>query len=350
MCSAMPSPKTSLSSLIDFQSLPYAHGGPSVTGIIRSAATDFVVVEDLAFPLTGSGEHLYLRVRKIGQNTRWICKQLANRLELPLRAIGYAGIKDRHAAAEQWFSVHLPGLADPSPEELRIDGVEILEFRRHAGKLRVGALTGNRFRIVIRQLEGNLAALDESLERLRGRTVPNYFGAQRFGRDGRNLTLLTQTSPAQRPSREARSFGLSALRSALFNGFLAERLRDDSWCEMLPGEIGYCADTGKYHHADSHSDSGAPLVPTGLLWGPGQNRSTNDAFEKESAFFADYPDVTAILTEYDVRMMRRPLGMPVHDFSWIREGDVLTLDFRLTRGQFATVVLREIIDFSDASY
>jgi hypothetical protein len=52
MCSATPSRRTSLSKLINFQSLPYAHGGPPVTGIIRSSVADFIIVEDLADPLT----------------------------------------------------------------------------------------------------------------------------------------------------------------------------------------------------------------------------------------------------------------------------------------------------------
>jgi tRNA pseudouridine13 synthase len=350
MCSAMPSRKMTLSNLIDFQSLPYACGGPPVTGVIRSTATDFVVVENLAFPLTGSGEHLFLRIRKTGQNTRWVSRQLATQLDLPFRAIGYAGIKDRHAVAEQWFSVHLPGRPDPGPEEVRIEGVEILERQRHAGKLRIGALTGNRFRVVVRRLEGDLAALDDTLGKMVSGRVPNYFGAQRFGRDGQNLTLLTRLSPGEQPSREARSFGLSALRSALFNGFLAQRLREHSWDQVLPGEIGYCADTGKYHHVDGVADIEVLLEPTGLLWGPGQNRSTGMALEKESNYFAEFADVTDILTRYDVRMMRRPLAMSVADLSWNLNGDVLVLEFNLMRGQFATAVLREIVAFSDASH
>jgi hypothetical protein len=53
MSSATLSRRTSLLKLIDFQSLLYAHGGPPVTGIIRSSVADFIVVEDLADPLTG---------------------------------------------------------------------------------------------------------------------------------------------------------------------------------------------------------------------------------------------------------------------------------------------------------
>jgi tRNA pseudouridine13 synthase len=348
MCSATPSLRAPLSNLIDFQSLPYARSEPTVKGVIRISAEDFRVSEDLAFPLTGSGEHLYLRIRKTGQNTRWVGRQLANQLGLPVQAVGYAGLKDRHAIADQWFSAHLPGRADPDPGELNIDGVEILELKRHSGKLRIGALTGNRFRIVIRYLEGDIDALDTTLTRVRDASIPNYFGPQRFGRGGRNLTLLTQGPPTRKTSKAERSFGLSALRSALFNGYLAERLRDGSWGRLMPGEIGYCAATGRYHRVDSYEGPHDSLQPTGLLWGAGENQATDRALTVESEFFAGYSEVTSVLADYDVRTMRRPLGLLAQDLVGTLQDDALVLEFGLQRGQFATAVLREIVTFADA--
>jgi len=306
------------------------------------------VTEELPFSLTGAGEHLYLRVRKTGQNTRWVAKQLAGRLGLPNRAVGYAGLKDRHAVTEQWFSLHLPGRPDPEPHELDIEGVEIMARYRHAGKLRIGALAGNRFRIVVRGLSGSLSALEARLEAVRAGQVPNFFGAQRFGRDGRNLDLLTAPRSKGRRGREATSFGLSALRSALFNGYLAERIDDDSWERPLPGEILHCDATGRYRHVDKIQDGDDPAQPTGLLWGVGQNQATGEALRRESEYFAHFPDRTAILASYDVRMMRRPLGLRALELVWQLNGDVLELSFTLRRGQYATAVLREIVDFSEA--
>jgi len=348
MSSAIPKQAATPLLRTDFHSLPRALGGPPVTGVIRNSAADFIVTEDLSFRLSGAGEHLYLRIRKTGQNTRWIAKQLAGRLGLPIRAVGFAGLKDRHAVTEQWFSLYLPGRPDPESHELDIEGVELLECCRHTSKLRIGALAGNRFRIVVRGLQGSLPALETRLEAARAGRLPNFFGAQRFGRDGRNVDLLSMPVRKRSRSRDATSFGLSAIRSALFNGYLAERIDDDTWDRPLPGEILYCDSTGRYRHVDNMHDGDGSAHPTGLLWGPGQNQATSETLQREHEYFGRFPDPTALLAAYDVRMMRRPLGLRALELAWHLNGDVLELRFQLRRGQYATAVLREIVDFSES--
>jgi tRNA pseudouridine13 synthase len=354
MCSAISNrPTASVAirptdfALAGFHGLPHPWGRPSVTGRIRSSPEDFRVSEDLAFSLTGAGEHLYLRVRKSGQNTRWVAKQIARALDLPFRSVGYAGLKDRHAETEQWFSLHLPGRPDPDLDTLGVEGLQILEIRRHVAKLRIGALTGNRFRIVVRQLQGDRSECAARLERLRDHPVPNYFGPQRFGRGGQNLELLRGEGAARTLNREARSFGLSALRSALFNVWLAERIEDESWCTPLDGEIVYSEALVGYRHIERVTEADRPVQPTGLLWGVGENQATAAALVREHAFFDRYADDTGLLSEHAVRMMRRPLGMGLRDLRWDFRADRLELEFRLGRGQYATSALREIIDLGE---
>ncbi len=57
--------------------LPYAYGGPPITGRIRAEPGDFRVDEELGFEPTGAGEHAFLFVEKIGVNTEWVAKRLA---------------------------------------------------------------------------------------------------------------------------------------------------------------------------------------------------------------------------------------------------------------------------------
>jgi len=325
----------------DLESLPRSAGPAPVTGVIRRHPEDFIVEEQLAFPLTGEGEHLYLRIRKTGQNTRWVSKQLARRLSLPFKAVGFAGLKDRHAITDQWFSLHLPGQADPDWGALGIEGVEVLDAIRHSGKLRTGALSGNRFRIIVRDLEGDLDALEARLGRLKNVPVPNYFGAQRFGHDAGNLDLLFAAGDI---GRAARSFGLSAQRSALFNLWLAGRIEDGTWRIPLDGEIAYLEDEHRYRHVDK-LDAAQACVPTGLLWGCGDNQATGTALAREQAFRADFPATQHLLCEYDVRMMRRALWMRPADFGYALDrtagASMLHLQFGLHRGQYATAVIRE---------
>lgn len=326
--------------------LPRALGAPLVRGNLRSRPEDFVVDEQLAFSLSGSGEHLYLRIRKTDQNTRWVARELARCLDLPFRAVSFAGLKDRHAVTSQWFSIHLPGRPDPDTDALAIDGVEVLECTRHSAKLRTGALVGNRFRLVIRDLSGDVAGLNERLATLCEQPVPNYFGAQRFGHDGGNLDLLSE--PGSGRDRHARSFGLSALRSAMFNLWLAQRIEDGSWCVPVSGEIlSRPGETG-YVHA-SRLLAGETAAPAGLLWGAGDNQATGEALERERAFFAGFPVTCATLEDFDARMMRRPLGMRFMDLQHELCDDRLEIGFSLARGQFATTVIRELGEFTDAN-
>jgi tRNA pseudouridine13 synthase len=329
--------------------LPRAHGQPLASGLMRHQPRDFIVTEILPFPLSGAGEHLYLKIRKTGQNTRWVARQLAKHFGLSFRSIGFAGLKDRHAIAEQWFSLHFAGKPDPDLKNTGIDGVEIVDSLRHSGKLRRGMLAGNRFRITLRNLSGDLDDLQARLTTLGSEAVPNYFGAQRFGKQAGNLDLLNLPDTGRAADREARSFGLSALRSALFNGYLGERIDDDSWQRSLSGEIVYDASGRVYRHSDALTDSQARYQSTGLLWGCGENQATGPALARESEYFGRFPDVTALLAAYKVRMMRRPLSLHLPDLDWTLSGDSLQLTFTLGRGMYATVVLREIANVCEAA-
>jgi tRNA pseudouridine13 synthase len=328
--------------------LPHAYGPPQVRGLIRLESRDFCVSEKLSFDLEGEGEHLYLLVRKTGQNTRWVAKRLAERLDIPYVSVGYAGLKDRHAIAEQWFSLHLAGRADPAPASFGIDGVEVQAARRHRTKLRIGSVRANRFSITVRGLEGPIESIDRRIRLAKLGGVPNYFGAQRFGRNARNLDLLVaETSSGPRVSREARSFALSAVRSALFNAFLADRVRGESWRRCQPGEIAYDADARRFMSETSRPGD-TDGQPTGLLWGCGANQSTGTALELERRFFAGFPDSTRMLEARGLRMARRSLVLTAADLHQQRFGNRLELGFTLGRGSYATSLLREIIVCVDA--
>jgi len=310
---------------------PRAWGPPAVSGRMRVQPEDFIVSESLPFELSGAGEHLYLKLRKTGQNTRWVARQLAAAAGLKPLAVGFAGLKDRHAVTEQWFSLYLPGRPDPALPDM--PGVEILAAMRHTGKLRTGAVAGNHFRLTLRDLRGDISGLPARLEQIREQGLPNYFGSQRFGHDAANLDLLSQ--PGAWRQREARSFGLSALRSALFNGYLASRIDDGSWTRRLSGEV------------VARGDERLPA--SGLLWGVGPNHNEQLALARDEAWFGAFPATTALLEAAEVRMMRRALGVRPADLTWRSQADTLVLEFSLPKGAYATSLLREAGDFENAA-
>jgi tRNA pseudouridine13 synthase len=149
-----------------------------VRAVMKAAAADFQVVELAPEPPSGDGEHLFLRLRKCALSTLDAARWLAATYAVPETAVGYAGMKDKHAVTEQWFSVHTPLDAAALPAH---PGITLLAADRHRRKLRRGDLAGNRFRICLRDVAAPGWA--EALAVARDHGVPNYFGAQRFGRD-----------------------------------------------------------------------------------------------------------------------------------------------------------------------
>jgi tRNA pseudouridine13 synthase len=219
-------------------SLAFASGRPTVSACIRQAPEDFQVNEIPLLEPDGSGEHVWLLVRKRLENTAQVASMLAKFSGVPPRDVSYAGMKDRQALTEQWFSVQLPGKDDPDWMALNSETITVISFARHSRKLRRGALKGNAFRLVLRELEGEPAVLDERLARISKEGVPNYFGEQRFGRDGSNLHAALQLfkNPRRRMTRTKRGLALSSARSFLFNQVLSQRITAGNWNQAIAGD------------------------------------------------------------------------------------------------------------------
>ena len=305
---------------------PRAHAGASkITGILRSTPDDFEVTETLTFEPEGEGEHLYVLAEKRGVTTRAVQQMLANRYGVPVRDVSYAGMKDKHAVARQWFSVR-----HPQRKNVRLgEGVRILRHECHRRKLRRGELKDNHFRIRIRALAGNP---DPSFARLCAFGAPNYFGEQRFGASGENVAAALEWVHAGKPriSPFLRSVYLSSMRSFLFNEVLAQRVTDGTWQCLLEGE--------------AELDG----CPTGPLWGRGRLASAGAARALEERTLRAHGEITQALEFVGLRQQRRPLAATPKDLSWRVENGALTVEFALGRGTYATSVLREVGEFRDA--
>lgn len=330
--------------------LPAALGGPVGRGRIRARDEDFIVAEELGFATTGAGEHLFVRLRETGCNTDWVAAQLARWGGRPRNDVGYAGLKDRHAVTEQWFSVRFPGGRHPDPASLSVPGVELLEHALHNRKLKRGALRGNRFRLRITALEADPACLEERLASIARRGVPNAFGPQRFGRDQGNLRLAEAWfggGPA--PRRPARGFALSAARSLIFNAVLAERIAAGTWERAAPGDPVGLDGRGSWFLAAAGDDALAGRLdaldvhPTGPLWGRGDPPGDGPGTVLERAVAARFASLAAGLAAAGLEQERRALRVRVRDLCWRIDDDVLELSFALPAGAYATAVLREVI-------
>ena len=298
-----------------------AHGPALFSAHIRSCPDDFVVNELLDIELSGDGEHDWLWIEKTGANTAWVADQLAQHASVPSRDVGYAGLKDRHAVTRQWFSVRRTTGEGTAWNAFDIANVNVLEAKRHARKLKRGAHRGNAFRIALR---GQLPETDEigkRLARIGASGVPNYFGEQRFGRDGSNIELGRAVIAGRRVSRNKRSIGISAVRSLAFNDALSQRVEDATWNTLLPGDTANLDGSNSVFAVDAVDREvearcrDMDIHPTGEL-----------------------PAIDAL----GVKASRRALRMPVNELTWEFGDGVVWLGFTLPRGGFATAVLREI--------
>jgi tRNA pseudouridine13 synthase len=329
--------------------LPYAHGGPPVTGVIRSEPADFRVDEELGFTPSGSGEHAFLWIEKSGANTEWVARRLADAAGVAPMAVGYAGLKDRHAITRQNFSVHLPGRPDPDWTAIVIPGVRVLDATRHDRKLKRGVHRGNRFRIRVRHVRGEQVAVEQRLAVMRERGVPNYFGEQRFGRDAGNIEQARALFAGRRMPRQQSSMAISAARSLLFNLVLAARVEENCWDCGLDGEVWMLAGTHSIFGPEPWTVDLArrlaafDIDPTGPLIGAGELRSGGRVREIEQQAIAPYADLVAGLAAAGLSQQRRALRLGVQDLlhEWEADGS-LVVEFRLPAGAFATVVLREL--------
>lgn len=329
--------------------LPYAHGGPSLRGTLRATPEDFEVDEDLGFDLSGSGEHAFVRVEKREANTEWVADRFAALLGIDPTAVGFSGLKDRHAVTRQTFSIHLPGRADPDWSSLDIEGVRVLEVVRHARKLKRGAHRGNRFVIRLRDVEGDADGARRVIDTIASHGVPNYFGEQRFGRDGDNLERARALFAGRRMGRSQRGFALSAARSWLFNAVLARRVADGTWGTALDGEVWMLAGTHSIFGPQPLDDTllarlaDHDIDPTGPMWGRGELRTADMVRELELAAASLEPSFAEGLAAADLRQERRSLRLFPVDFD-VRHEEPSTwrLAFWLPSGAFATTVVREL--------
>lgn len=329
--------------------LPQPFGPPVLGAVVRAVPEDFQVEELPAFEPSGAGEHLLLEIEKRGLTTAEAAGRLARWAGVAPMAVGYAGLKDRHALTRQRFSVHLPARVAPALEGLDGGGLRVLSAHWHARKLPRGALAGNRFTLLLREVVGERTDIERRLAEIAARGIPNYFGEQRFGRDAGNLEAARRMFAGQRVRREQRSLLLSAARSALFNAVLAGRVAAGGWDRGLDGEVWMLDGSHSLFGPEPETPElreragrGA-IHPTGPLWGCGALRSQGQAREFESRAAAALADLCAGLEAAGLRQERRALRVRVADPGWQwPAGDRLRLEFTLPAGSYATTLLASL--------
>lgn len=339
--------------------LPYRTSDlPGVGGRIKVEPEDFLVEEIPAYRPSGEGDHLYLWIEKRDLSHEFLLRHLARALDVSPRDIGTAGIKDRRAVTRQWISV--PRSAESRLAQLDLEGLRVLQTAAHTNKLKTGHLKGNRFRILIRDTEGDvLSAAERIAETLRLHGFPNYYGGQRFGRDGDTLQagwrLLTgNVRPRRRDSRLR--LQLSAVQSHLFNECLRRRIDDGLLDRVLLGDVMQVVESGGLFVVEdetteqSRATSGETVV-TGPLFGPKMKAAEGEVAVREATVLTE----SGLRAEDFERFKKLTRGARR---AYLIRPDVLAVEsvesgilvrVTLPPGSYATVLLRELMKGEDNS-
>jgi tRNA pseudouridine13 synthase len=272
--------------------------------------------------------------------------------------VGVAGLKDRHAVTTQWISLPPPTVPEAALA-LALDHIRVLEAARHPHKLRTGHVRANHFVLRVRDAGLDGAARARAiLERLAlPPGAPNWYGEQRFGRDGDNAARGRAIVLGERPPRDKKLTRLlvSALQSELFNAWLRARIEDGLYARVLAGDVLHKRGGGQFVCEDVSTDQrrldAGEVVITGPMFGDRMRRATAEAGDREAAILAaaelaedSFARVRAI-----AEGTRRDAAIAVAAASVTEIEGGFEVGFTLPGGAYATAVMREVLKTSERS-
>jgi tRNA pseudouridine13 synthase len=220
-------------------------------------------------------------------------------------------------------------------------------------KLRRGVHRANQFTLVLREVLGERAALEQRLQKLRDKGVPNYFGEQRFGRNGSTLEQARRwMRGGRRISRDKRSLYFSALRAYVFNQLLAARVETGDWNTVKPGDVCLLHGTRSFFICEDVSDDiraradRADIHPGLPLWGRVPSSAGTMRSGQQADCLVECGDICNFLEESGLDLAWRPARMLPDDFCWqFCDDGTVQLDFSLGAGGYATALLAEFVHY-----
>lgn len=322
-----------------------------ILGKMRIELQDFVVDEVPAYSPSGQGDHLFVHFEKAGITTPVAVGAIARALDVPRQRSSFAGLKDRQGITTQWASFeHADG-----EKLLNVDlpGVRIIEHARHTNKLKTGHLKSNRFAIRVREPEAGLDVAQSILAELLDIGCPNYYGEQRFGRDGDNAqsgaAFITGAAPMPK-DRFKRKFLFSAFQSDLFNRWLSQRVLNGELAKAIDGDLMRKEDSGGIFTSDDLADlqlrvERFEISPTGPMFGAEMRAAEAIAARRETELLAASGVSLEMLARFKKlgAGTRRQARIRPHNARVEQEDGALIFYFELPKGAYATTIMREFM-------
>lgn len=361
----------------------YAQNHAPIDFYFSQNPRDFMVREIPLYPFSSQGEHFIMNVRKKGLNTLEMIKIFSNVLGCKASEIGYAGLKDKAATTTQYLSINkiFAKNIEKNLSTLEENNIKILSTTYHNNKIRIGHLKANHFFIRLKKvLPQTFNKMKSVLQNISEEGLPNYFGYQRFGKDGNNHLEGKEIAHQKMKlkNKKIHNFLISSYQSFLFNQWLSLRVKIAKICNgFSPAEIVHALKIENIHltlekiksikdqphffklfegDVMSHYPYGKAFIleetndcssqdyrrfmersitPTGLLAGQKTIRATTKARELEEIF-----DDSCI----HANGSRRFGWIWPEELSYrhIKENAWLELEFVLPKGSYATTLIEEL--------
>ena len=331
-----------MNSVYDLQHL---YGLPKSFAKIKMKPCDFKVYENLKYSFAGVGEHYVYKVRKTGENTQFVANELARFANTNPKNIGFAGLKDRHAVTEQWFSIYVPKNREFSLDKFQksYTNIQIIEKNKHNKKIKKGDVSYNTFNIKIRNIS-NLDDVVKKINFVKTSGFPNYFGPQRFGKDNANIQSALELNQ-RRVSKNLKSIYLSAIRSYFFNEILSERIHRNIHRTELDGDFYLKAkdfEDNQFMLDYLQDTQDKSFFLTGSLLGDNRPEKINDIGLLENGIISKNRDLFNIIKCNRMQLSQRLLIIKPMNLSYYIDLDSICIKFDLPSGVYATSLMREL--------
>ena len=321
----------------------YLQDGEKIEFEFEQNEFDFIVEEIPCREFKGSGNYLICYVEKKNMTTWDMIATFAKFLNINAEKIGYAGLKDKHATTYQYISVEAK--YENALKKFKHKQIKILKRVRDKFSIRMGDLAGNRFKINLFGVEQKDAGKIEKLAYKTAKLgLPNYFGYQRFGRDGDSLQQAKEMIEGELhiEDTKVKKFLISVYQSQFFNDWLKERVLESranngGQFRLLSGDIfvtpeGKIFTPKKIPQKDFQEQK---VVPTGLLCGRGVYRARGEARKIQEKYDDGFL--------YEKGSRREAIVFPKDIVcKYDKNFGKFTLAFTLPKGSYATVFLENV--------
>ena len=349
----------------------YAYNHKPINFNFAQTIERFFVEEIPLFKFADKGSNLILKIKKTDMSTFKLITVIAKATQLEQRDIGYAGLKDKSATTIQYISIPKQYERDVI-KNLTTEKIEILEKHYSKFPIKVGQLKGNRFSIVLENVDKKTKEeIEKVAQEMVQKGIPNYYGYQRFGEDSKSYEQGKEIAHSGKKLKGAKEKLLvSAYQSFLYNSWLSERInisrtisknspedaskileyplelveilaKQPHFFKLFIGDDMQNYPYGKSYPLQDFKRASKDFVaqkssPTGLLVGFKVKRALSDAGQLEVPF--DDKELYALKGD-----RRYAWIFPQElSFKYSEAKGELTINFYLPKGSYATTFLEEI--------